>query len=127
MIELLKYITETLQGIHPDTYYDYNLADNVSYPYITFDVDTESVERHRDVVTLDLDIFDYSTADTGPGYEKIFTLESELKDALSWRRDLTDDINAMWSFIRSTNVPTSDKSLTRRNLQFQIKIDWRNK
>lgn len=127
MIELLKYITQVLQGIHADTYYDYNLDNDVSYPYITFDIDTESVERHRDLVTLDLDIFDYSGSDTGPGYKNIFTLEEQLKEALQWRREMNDDINAMWSFIRSTNVPTRDKSLTRRNLQFQIKIDWRKK
>ncbi len=126
MIELLKYITSTVQAIHPDAFYDYNLDTEVKYPYITFDVDTESVERHRDLVTLDIDIFDYSSADTGPGYTKIFKIESDLKDALSWRRDLTEGLNAMWSFIRSTNVPTRDKSITRRNLQFQIKIDWRN-
>ena len=126
MITLLSYITSTLQAIHPASYYEYNLDSAVSYPYLTYEVDTEETERFKEVISLDIDIFDYSDADVGAGYVNIFQLESALRDALAWRRDLNDILSARWAFVRSTTVPTRDKSITRRNLQFQITIDWRN-
>lgn len=122
MIELLKALTMTLRGIHAETYHDRNRKETVVYPYATFDFDSEPIERNQEGFYLDIDIFDSNAS-----YTRLFELESGFKDSLTLKRELTKDLNLIFSFLGSSKVPTNDDNLKRRNLRFYVKVDWRNK
>lgn len=122
MIDLLAQLTKTLREIYPESYHDRNRKDPVSYPYLTFDLDTEPLDRNQEGVYLDIDLFDQNAS-----YSGLFALEDKIKDNLIYRRDLTNDLSLIFSFLGSSKIPTADDNLKRRNLRFYIKIDWRNK
>ena len=121
MNELVAYITLVLRGIHPESYYDRNNSKKVEYPYCTFDIDTDFEEdRNQENVSIDLDIFDLN-----PSYENIFAIETKIKQALAYKRDLNEFFGANWKYIRANNIPTGQNGLLRRSLQLEITIDWR--
>lgn len=121
MNDLLKYLTSTFRTIHSKTYYDINRSEQVSYPYCTFDVDSSMNEdRNQETISIDFDIFDLNTS-----YINILEVETKLKSQLAYKREMNKDFGAIWSFVRSTNIPTGQDTLLRRSLQFEIIIDWR--
>ena len=122
MIDLLKALTAILRGVHVETYHDRNRKEKVVYPYATFDFDSEPIERNQEGFYLDVDIFDSNAS-----YTRLFELETAFKDGLTFRRELTDELNLIFSFLGSSKVPTNDDNLKRRNLRFYVKVDWRNK
>lgn len=122
MIDLLKTLTAILKGIHTEIYHDRNRKENVVYPYATFDFDSEAIERNQEGFYLDVDVFDSNAS-----YTRLFELETNLKDGLIFRRELTNEVNFIFSFLGSNKVPTNAENLKRRNLRFYVKVDWRNK
>ncbi|MCO7151748.1 hypothetical protein [Vagococcus lutrae] len=122
MIDLLKTLTAILKGIHTEIYHDRNRKEKVVYPYATFDFDSEAIERNQEGFYLDIDMFDSNAS-----YTRLFELEMKLKDGLIFRRELTNEVNLIFSFLGSNKVPTNDENLKRRNLRFYVKVDWRNK
>lgn len=122
MIDLLTTLRTILQVIHPETYHDRNRKEKVVYPYATFDLDSEYVERNQEGYYLDIDIFDFNSS-----YARIFEVETAFKDGLSFRRELTPELNLIFSFQGSNSVAMVDDNLKRRNLRFYVKTDWRTK
>ena len=122
MIPLLQELYKQFTEVHPESYHNQNTADKVVYPYLTYDFDSEEVERNVDGFYIDVDIFD----DSG-SFFNIFDLEGKLKDAFKQKVMLTEENLLQFNFLRSTKVPTGDKLLRRRNIQLYCKVDWRNK
>lgn len=122
MLKLMKALTDEFKLVTSEAYHDRNTAAQVIYPYLTFDISSESIERNVEGFYIDVDVFDNSAS-----YEGVFTLESALKDHFKDNRKLTDDLYIRFNFLRSNSVPTGDETIKRRNLQFYVKTDWRNK
>lgn len=121
MDDLLGALTSALRQVTPEAYLDRNPAQTLVYPYLTFDVTREPIERNVDGFYLDVDIFDNSESWTG-----VFALETALCTALKDRRQLTADLFIRFNFVGSSKIPTGDETLKRRNVRFYIKTDWRN-
>jgi hypothetical protein len=120
--DLLKTITSTLRRITPEVYQGYNFKEKVVYPYITFEIEEESIERNQTGTILEMNIFDHDTS-----WGKTAELEDAIRDALEYRRDLTDTLNLNYRYMGSMNIPTGDEELKRRNIRYYIKTDWRTK
>lgn len=122
MIEFVQELTKQFRAVTPESYHEKNRKSTVTYPYLTFDFDTESLERNVDGFNIDVDIFDNS-----PSYTNIFTVEGQLRAHFKDLIILTDDLLMRFNFLRSTKISTGDDMIKRRNLQFYCKVDWRNK
>lgn len=119
---LLRELAKILQGIHSQTFLERNTSKQVSYPYATYNLDSEPLRRNQDGFYIDVDVFDRSDTTAG-----VLLLEDKFKDALLFRRELTEDLFLMFSFQGSTKVPTGDDQLKRRNMRFYVTVDWRKK
>ncbi|WP_440896240.1 hypothetical protein ACS127_17220 [Amphibacillus sp. Q70] len=122
MIPFLQEIYKQFTEVHQESYHNQNTAKTVTYPYLTYDFDSEPLETNVEGFYIDVDIFD----NTG-SFTRIFELEGRLKDHFKQKLVLTDDNLLRFNFLRSTGVPTGDKLLRRRNIQIYCKVDWRNK
>lgn len=121
MIKLLQEITKEFRKITPESYYDTNRSDEVRYPYFTFDLSSEDLERNVEGFYIDIDIFDSSTS-----YINLFELEGQIKNHFKDLVILTDDLLLRFSYLRGDNMPTGDDVIIRRNIQLYCKVDWRN-
>ncbi|MCR8704182.1 hypothetical protein [Weissella cibaria] len=120
IIGLLQTLSEEFRTVLPESYLEWNNADQVVYPYLTYSVQREAAERHSDTLTVDIDIFDNSSS-----YKGTYEVEEKLNEYFKWRRTITDDALFIWSFVRSQNIPTGDESIKRRQVTLSAKIDWR--
>lgn len=122
MIEFLKELTSQFKRVTSESFHENNQKKEVIYPYLTYDFDSEALERNQDGFYIDVDIFDNNSS-----YMNIFQLEDELKKHFKDNRKLTDKLFIRFNFLRSMKVPTNDDKIKRRNLQFYCKVDWRDK
>lgn len=122
MINFLKELTEQFRKVTPESFHERNRKAEVKYPYVTYDFDSESLERNVEGFYIDVDIFDNNSS-----YVDIFQIEDALKAHFKDNRKLTEDFFIRFNFLRSDKTPTGDDNIKRRNLQFYCKIDWRNK
>lgn len=122
MIDLLKELTAQFRLVTSESFHEKNRKATVSYPYLTFDFDSEAIERNVDGFYIDVDIFDNYAS-----YVRVFELEEALKAQFKDNRQLTKDVFLRFNFLRSNKVPTGDDLIKRRNLQFYCKVDWRIK
>ena len=122
MIEFMTVLTAEFRKVLPQSYHEKNTSTNVSYPYLTYDIDAELIERNVDGFYLDVDIFDAHSS-----YSNIFDIEDRLRDHFRDNHQITDNLFIRFNFLRSNKIPTGDDLIKRRNLQFYCKVDWRNK
>lgn len=122
MIEVLQLMTAQFRNVTPQAYHARNRQSSVTYPYLTFDLDSERIEENVEGFYIDVDLFDHNTS-----YERIFTLEQQLKDHFKDLKLMTDDVFIRFIFNGSTKVPTGDETIVRRNVRFYAKTDWRKK
>jgi len=123
MEKVLQQITSTLRAIHADSFYGMNRKKTIKYPYLTYSVAVEPTgDRNQENYILDIDIFGNGTSALS-----VVKLEEKLKDALKFRRNLTTDLNLIYSFGSSMDVPTLVPDLHRRNITFNVKVDERTK
>ena len=118
----MKELNRQFRQVTAESFHEINAKKTVVYPYLTYDFDSEGIERNVDGFYIDVDVFD----NTGQ-YSYIFQLEDDLKVHFKDNRKLTDDLFIRFNFLRSTKVPTGDDLIKRRNLQFYCKVDWRKK
>lgn len=121
MIEFVKELTSQFRQVTSESFHDKNRRETVIYPYLTYDFDSEGIERNVDGFYIDVDIFDNNSS-----YLNLFQLESDLKAHFKDNIKLTDDLFIRFNFLRSNKIPTGDENIKRRNLQFYCKVDWRN-
>ena len=122
MIEFVKELTSQFRLVTSESFHEKNKKKRVVYPYLTFDFDSEAIERNVDGFYIDVDIFDNNSS-----YMNVFQLENDLKAHFKDNKKLTDDLYIRFNFLRSMKVPTGDDNIKRRNLQFYCKVDWRKK
>lgn len=122
MIDLLKELTAQFRLVTAESFHEMNRKATVIYPYLTFDFDSEALERNVDGFYIDVDIFDNSAS-----YMRVFELEEALKEHFKDNRKLTDNLFIRFNFLRSNKIPTGDDLIKRRSLQFYCKVDWRKK
>lgn len=122
MITFLTELTNQFRLVLPESYHDKNRSASVLYPYLTYNFDSEALERNIEGFYIDVDIFDNNAS-----YVDIFQVEDALKDHFKDNRKLTDDLFIRFNFLRSTKVVTGDDNIKRRNMQFYCKVDWRTK
>lgn len=122
MDKLLRELATILQGIHSQTFLERNTSKVVTYPYATYNFDSEALRRNQDGFYIDIDVFDRSDT-TAP----VLLLEDKFKDGLLFKRHLTEDLFLVFSFQGSNKVPTGDDQLKRRNIRFYVTVDWRKK
>lgn len=122
MEKTLQEFAKVLKDIHPQSFHQMNPKAKIVYPYLTYNATVTSSGRNQDQYVLDIDIFD-----RGSSALNVVKLEEKLKDALEYRRDLTPDLNLIYSFGSSMDIPTLVPDLHRRNITFNVKIDERNK
>jgi hypothetical protein len=120
MIVFTKQLTTTLKTIVPETYHEVNPSKKLKYPYLTFTVNTEERGVCEEEVTLELDLFDIGTS-----AKRILEVSGDIKKGLKYRRDLTDELNLIFVFVRDSDIPTGVENLRRRNLVFIVKVDYR--
>ena len=122
MIEFMTTLTAELRKVLAESYHENNTKTTVNYPYLTYDIDSESIERNIDGFYLDVDIFDAHSS-----YSNIFDIEDRLRDHLKDNKLMTEGLYIRFNFLRSNKIPTGDDLIKRRNLQFYCKVDWRTK
>ena len=122
MIAFLTELTNQFRLVLPESYHDKNRSATVLYPHLTYNFDSEGLERNVEGFYIDVDIFDNNAS-----YVDIFQVEDALKDHFKDNRKLTDDLFIRFNFLRSTKVETGDDTIKRRNMQFYCKVDWRTK
>ena len=122
MVELMQLLTAQFRAVTPEAYHTYNRSLTVTYPYLTYDIDGEYVERNVEGFYIDVDIFDHNTS-----YERVFALEQAVKDHFKDLNIMTDDVFIRFKFNGSSKIDTLDESIVRRNVRFYAKTDWRKK
>lgn len=122
MINFVKELTSQFRQVTNESFYEKNEKKEVIYPYLTFDFDSEGIERNIEGFYVDVDIFDNNSS-----YMNIFQLEDDLKAHFKDNKQLTDELYIRFNFLNSMKVPTGDDLIKRRNLQFYCKVDWRKK
>ena len=121
MIEFLKELTTEFKSVTPESYHEKNRSKTVTYPYLTFDFDAESLERNIDGFYIDVDIFD-----NGSSYLRIFQTEETLRAHFKDFKRLTDELFIRFNYLGENKIPTGDDTIKRRNMRFYCKVDWRN-
>jgi hypothetical protein len=122
LIKLMQQLTAEFRAVTSESYHAINRESNVTYPYLTFDIDGEAIERNVEGFYIDVDIFDHNTS-----YARIFELEEALKDHFKDLKVMTDDLYVRLNFNGSSKVQTGDDTILRRNVRFYAKNDWRKK
>lgn len=124
MINLLKEINKEFRIVSPESFLvkNHKSKDKIIYPYITYSLDNESLEHGIDGFYLDVDIFDSNSS-----YASLFILEKQLRDHFRKKDIMLDDLFLRFNYLRSNNIDTLDELIKRRNLQFYIKVYWRDR
>lgn len=120
MKELLKEITCQIENVFGEAHYEVNRSNTVKYPYLTFTLDGEEIERNTDGYTIDINIFD-----RGKSYGSVFEIEGNLKAHFKDKIILNDNFMLRFWNLRANTIPTGDDILIRRNLQIYCKVYWR--
>lgn len=118
----MKLLTAELKEVTTESFHDRNTKAKVIYPYLTFDLNREVIERNVDGFYVDIDIFDNNDS-----YTRLFELETSLTDHFKDFKKLTDELYVRFNFLGSDSIPTGDDNIKRRNLRFYVKTDWRTK
>ncbi|QDK70346.1 hypothetical protein [Lactococcus protaetiae] len=122
MIEFLETLNLMFREVFPESYLDTNDSEEIIYPYLTYSLNLENINRNTDGFYLDIDIFD-----NGSSTKNIYNIESLIRHHFDYELKFTDDIFLRYYFQRSIPIPTLSDTLKRRNMQLYCKIDWRNK
>lgn len=120
MLDFLEELTKQLKSIEPEAYHVTNTSSEAVYPYLTYSVDGEFLDRNADGITLEIDIFDNDSS-----YLNIYDLEKKLIERFRMARILTADFFAMFEYQHSSTIPTGNISIKRRNVVFYVRAEWR--
>ncbi|WP_203263680.1 hypothetical protein [Streptococcus uberis] len=122
MKEVIKTILEKLQTVVPESYYMSNNNPSVTYPYLVFKLDIESISWETDGSYLDIDVYN----NKGTNQEEIETTVEAVKQSLKHYTVMLDSCFLRVRFEGIGNTLPDSDSLQRRSMRFYLKIDWRN-
>lgn len=110
--------------VEKESYYSKNpkTSDDLVYPYLTYTLGSENLNRGVDGFYLDVDIIDSNSS-----YINLLTLEQKLKDHFIDKNILLDGLFIRFNFIRSNEIDMLDELIKRRSLQFYCKVYWRDR
>lgn len=121
MITFLKTLNELMTSAISEAYLITNPSKKIKYPYATYSYESSEIERFSDEFTIDVDVFD----DQGKTQARIEQTCHEIKQKLHYKEMLADEFLIRVFYVRHNPIPTGSDTLQRRNMQFQIKVDWR--
>lgn len=119
---VIKAILEKLQSVVPESYYMTNNSPSVTYPYLVFSLDTESISWETDGSYLDIEVYN----NKGTNHEEIETTVDAIKQSLKHYTVMLDSCFLRVRFEGMGNTLPDSDSLQRRSMRFYLKIDWRN-
>lgn len=122
MIDFVTEVVTRLKSINPETYHGINRQTTITYPYITYDIDSVYVEGNVEGYNVDIEICDHNTSPV-----RILELEEQIKDSFKDLKILTPDVYIRFKFEGSTRVLSGDENVIRRNTRLYAKTDWRKK
>lgn len=122
MIKLMQALATEFKTITSNSHHAINQSATVTYPYLTYVIDGQSLGRNEDGINIDVDLFDRNSS-----YLNLFNLEESIRDHFRDLRIMTNDLYVQFNFTRSQTIETGDDGLIRRNLQIYAKTDWRKK
>lgn len=121
MLEILQTITHELRKVIPESYYEINSSDLITYPYSVFNLTSESLENTREGFYLDIDIWDKCYSN---GLE-LERLCNDIKKHFETLRIKTDSLFMMFEYKGRLNIPTQMEEFKRRQVNLYIKVDRR--
>lgn len=121
MLSLLAQINQLVASAIPEAYLTINPQTDVVYPYAVYNCTVDNVDFNQDELSLSIDVFD----DQGLSAVRIEQTCWKIKKTIAQKVILSDDFLAQIFFTRQNTIPTGSTILQRRNMDFNIKIDWR--
>lgn len=121
MEELLKIIYSELSNVHDKVYLEYNMEDNIEYPYVTYSYSSEYLNSNREGFFIDINIFG-----AGNNTIEIDNLAHKFKRKLHGKTIFTCEHFIQFQFRNSSVIPTENKNIRRRWIEVYVKVDWRD-
>jgi hypothetical protein len=121
MVAILESITATLREIIAETFHEVNPKDTLLYPYATFTISTQELDRNMEDIMLEIDIFDRGLSNKG-----LLEVAGELKDHLKYKRELTDKLLLVYRFQSEADIPTTVSNLRRHSMTFGVRTAYRS-
>lgn len=122
MEQLARAIQQELEAVTPEAFMGINEQEQVVYPYLTYTIGGNGINGNQEENPIEVNLFDYGTS-----HLKILELEGRIRDHFQQRKIMTPDLFIQFSVGLSTEVPTGDRRIKRRDLTIYTKTDWRNK
>lgn len=120
MIPFLQELVKEFKKVCPESYLEYNTAENVTYPYLTYSTSSEDLDDQEGFY-IDVDVFDNCGADT----TNLEQLTHNIKQHFRSNIILTNDVLLQFRYQTARGIPTGSETLKRRNVQLYCKVDWR--
>lgn len=120
LIWFASFLNSTLKEIHPESHYKFNYSKDVTYPYIVYSFEYDTVDDIRNEFEVRLNLFDYGTSNL-----KLLELENRLVDGLHKNYQELDKAFVYIRNGRSLDIPTGNELIQRKEMNFTIKIDWK--
>lgn len=117
---VVNFITNQLKQVTPETFHQWNFKDKVVYPYLTFDVHFVPNNEIRETYEVVIDTFEF-----GRSSKRLFELETDLKEHLDRKRFIEEEAVIQTRMTASRGITTGNDSIKRRNVRFQVKVDWK--
>lgn len=121
MIGLLKYLKDTITGVHARSYLEEAPRDvngNLpGYPYVTYRLPTSNEIEHREDFILEINLWDQG-ADTMVLEE----LTQNMDDALNRKHHLDTGLLVTIYRINRMMIPDPDQEIRRRELRYQARV-----
>lgn len=115
-----KFLNDTLKEIHPESHFEWNHNDKVTYPYLTYSFGYDPIDEIRDEFDVTINLFDHGTSKV-----KLLELESKLVNGLNKKYEELDKAFIYIRTGRGSDIPTGTEAIRRRELQLTIKLDWK--
>lgn len=120
MIALLKYLKDTITGVHARSYLEEAPEDlsgtRPAFPYVVYSLPTSNEVEHREDFILEINLWDYG-ADTTALEE----LTQNMDDALNRKHYLATGLLVVIYRINRMMIPDPDPAIRRRELRYQVK------
>lgn len=120
-------VYQAFTSAYPNSHASINRDKTVTYPYITYDLNTSPTSAmNQEQLVINVQIFD-----SGQSYAKAYSVASKLKIKFK-RFTIRDDFfNLRFDVQRGVSnfieIPTGDPTIVRLEGTIQAKIDWREK
>lgn len=118
-------IYEAFTSAYPNSHASINRDQEVTYPYITYDLNTNpNFSMNQEQLIINVQIFD-----SGKSYSGCYGVASKLKKKFKRLKIWDDHFHLRFDVQRGAStfmeIPTGDPNIVRLEGTIQAKIDWR--